>query len=328
MFAEHRRIVVKNGTTIQTPLLLPSFSSKAFQARTVREVVEHMAPIMTDEVLISAYDLHYGELKKTEVQFAPVVFLDSGGYEASQDIVRSSTRKGYRMSRQWTAPQLQETLATKWDFRLPTVLVSFDGPNARTTISRQIHRAKTMFRRWPMANSVILLKTEKKRGALDIEEVAAYKHELAEFDVIGVTEKELGRSILDRMVKIAKLRRALDSAGLQTPIHVFGSLDAVSSPLYFFAGADIFDGLTWLRYAFCEGNTIYKHSYGARKLGIGFEDFLLNGKMWNDNYYYLFDLKADMNKFLLDHDFCRFRYNSELLREGYNQFRTTLVRSP
>ncbi len=49
------------------------------------------------------------------------------------------------------------------------------------------------------------------------------------------------------MQNIAKLRKALDKAGLNIPLHVFGSLDTVTTPLYFLAGADIFDGLTWLR---------------------------------------------------------------------------------
>ena len=55
------------------------------------------------------------------------------------------------------------------------------------------------------------------------------------------------------MKNIAQIRRALDGVGLDTPLHVFGSLDTVTTPMYFMAGADIFDGLTWLRFAFYNG---------------------------------------------------------------------------
>ena len=59
---------------------------------------------------------------------------------------------------------------------------------------------------------------------------------------------------------------------METPIHVFGSLDTVTTPMYFLAGADIFDGLTWLRFAFHGGYTVYKHNYGALKFGVATKD--------------------------------------------------------
>ena len=43
---------------------------------------------------------------------------------------------------------------------------------------------------------------------------------------------------------------ALDDAGVGIPIHVFGSLDPLISPIYWLAGAEIFDGLTWINMAY------------------------------------------------------------------------------
>ena len=45
------------------------------------------------------------------------------------------------------------------------------------------------------------------------------------------------------------------------PIHVWGGLDPISTPLYFFAGADIFDGVSWLRYAYYNGVAICSESH-------------------------------------------------------------------
>jgi len=205
----------------------------------------------------------------------------------------------------------------RWDYVLPTVVVSFDSPTSKTSIGKQVSRAKKLFQQFPGASSELLLKTSKRsQKMLDMTEVVSERHQLAGIDIIGVTEKELGNSTLERMVNIARLRNALSSVGLETPIHIFGSLDTIGTPLYFLAGADIFDGLTWLRYAFHEGNTIYKHNYGAKELGIGFEDFRVNGKVWNDNYYYMNKLKEDMTKYLSIREFGAFRFNADVYKHS------------
>ena len=59
---------------------------------------------------------------------------------------------------------------------------------------------------------------------------------------------------------IHELRSQLDRAGVQAPIHIFGGLDPLYTPLYFAAGAELFDGLGWLRYAYREGVPIHRDS--------------------------------------------------------------------
>jgi hypothetical protein len=259
MLAKRRKLILKNGEVISTPLLLPSFSSKALQNESVKEIIDYMAATITDEILVSAYDLYFHKKIK---KFASAVFLDSGGYEGSKDLDLSDTGEHQYAPRTWTQKLLEEALVEKWDFEIPTVLVSFDSPRSKTTIKNQIVRARQQFAKYPLAASNILFKTESvKQPFLNLKSIIESKNDLVGFDVIGVTEKELGKSTLDRMVNIASLRRALQSVGLETPIHVFGSLDSISSPLYFLAGADIFDGLTWLRYAYSDGNTVYKHNF-------------------------------------------------------------------
>jgi hypothetical protein len=41
---------------------------------------------------------------------------------------------------------------------------------------------------------------------------------------------------------------------------VFGGLDPLITPLYFAAGGEIFDGLSWLRYAFKDGLSIQREA--------------------------------------------------------------------
>ena len=73
---------------------------------------------------------------------------------------------------------------------------------------------------------------------------------LKRFSVIGIAAREAGSSFLKRCSSIVMLRNLLNDAGLDMPIHVFGAINPYEALAYFFCGADIFDGLNWLRLAF------------------------------------------------------------------------------
>ena len=84
--------------------------------------------------------------------------------------------------------------------------------------------------------------------------------------------------------------------------------------MYFLAGADIFDGLTWLRFAFHEGHTVYKQNYGALKYGVGTKAHVIDARCWNDNYYYMKEMELEMRRYLNSHDFATFKYHSDLFQ--------------
>jgi hypothetical protein len=86
--------------------------------------------------------------------------------------------------------------------------------------------------------------------------------------------------------------------------------------MYFLAGADIFDGLTWLRFAFHEGKTLYKQNYGVIKLGVSTKAHVIDGRCWNDNYYYIKELELEMRRYLQDHDIGAFQHHAELLNSA------------
>src|SRR3712207_4761631 len=93
---------------------------------------------------------------------------------------------------------------------------------------------------------------------------------LGGFDIVGIAEKELGRDPLERLRTVARFRKRLDEAKISAPIHIWGGLDPVMTPLYFFAGAEIFDGVSWLRYAYRNGVAINRdsHSILSETMGI------------------------------------------------------------
>lgn len=129
--------------------------------------------------------------------------------------------------------------------------------------------------------------------------------QLRNFTAIGMTEKECGSSFLQRLENIARLRTALDEAEIKAPIHIFGSLDAFTTPLYFLAGAEIFDGLTWLRFGYHGGATVYGQNYAAlRELDWLRRDTQdLTSAMWKNNYYYLQSLRDKMISFAKSGDY-------------------------
>jgi hypothetical protein len=200
-------------------------------------------------------------------------------------------------------------------------LISYDHPKERLPLGEQIERAKSLAPGRTGVGREILLKPEtESQRFLQVDSLLLPKNirALGDFDVIGVTEKEVGSSLLGRMHSIARLRRGMDSVGLeQTPIHVFGSLDTISTPLYFLAGADIFDGLTWLRYAFHEGMTLYRHNYAALSLGLDTKAHVVDGRCWFNNYYQMKEMELEMRRFLKTSDFESFQHHSDLFRKAY-----------
>jgi hypothetical protein len=307
-----RRHLTLNGTHLErTPLLVPSFSSKGFPD--VNKIVQYSSELITDVALVSAYDIHY-KLVTDPFTFPSIVFLDSGGYEASKDQELSDIGNLDHLPKPWTR-EMHEAQLAAWNSTSPCVFISFDSPKERLPIKEQIERARSMAPGLSGFLREILLKPETPdQVRLHMDKIITQVHALAEFDVIGVTEKEVGHSLTDRMKNVAKLRKALSSAGLETPIHVFGSLDTITTPLYFLAGADIFDGLTWLRYAYHEGNTIYKQNFGALKFGASVNSDLVNAHCWNSNYYYMKAMESEMRRFLNGNDFGSFQFHSEFFR--------------
>jgi hypothetical protein len=310
--AQRRSIRLDGKEIARTPLLIPSFSSKGFPE--VGEIIQFSSGLIDGATLVSAYDLHYG-LITPPFNFADLLFLDSGGYEASKDADLSDYADKAHVIKEWNV-EFHEQQLTKWAPKsIPSVIISYDHPKERLPIKDQISRARKMAPGRKDLMREILIKPEKVSQAL-IQMPALLKNakNLEGFDVIGVTEKEIGNSILSRMQNIASLRRALEKARIDVPIHVFGSLDTVTTPLYFLAGADIFDGLTWLRFAFHEGQTIYKQNYAALHLGPQNKAHVIDGLCWNSNYRYIKALELQMRRFLNSREFDAFQHHGDVFR--------------
>lgn len=305
----------------RTPMLVPSFSSKGFQD--IDPIMAFMEEIITDQILISAYDLHYQNIVVPS-EFAELMFLDSGGYEAAKREDLADLGYGDYEPEPWDEAMLHGVLA-KWPQDRPTVAVSYDHPRRREKVSMQIDAANALFVEFPSLIKEILLKPETRtQRLLQIDSIIGQIDKLGDFDIVGVTERELGSCIIDRMTAIARLRRAMDAAEIIKPIHVFGSLDPVTSPLYFLSGADIFDGLSWLRFSYMDGFAVYRQIYGALKLGIRERESRVVLRSYASNIYYLTDLRTQMERYVLTGDFDQFKHHATFFRETVTDLQVKL----
>ena len=274
MLARSREIRLGNGIELSTPLLIPSLSSGALGPLPHQDsprgtpdlkpcsIVhsQHLIGAIDETLLISAYDIAHGLLadreafrtafKQSRYAQPRVLFIDSGWYEKNGGPQGSAFAVGLGESRPWEEADYKRTIDAL-DEELTPVVVSWDHVGS---YKDQIGRAQAFFGdRHHLASDLLFKPPPGSRfhnfNKLTFEDITT----LRAFDIIGITERELGESLLNRLVNIAKLRQLLDQAQVSVPVHIFGGLDPLCTPLYFAAGAEIFDGLGWLRYTYREG---------------------------------------------------------------------------
>lgn len=322
MLARSTTLRHPSGVLLETPLLVPAFSSKGFgfdkkNESEVTAAFKMAQEYLYESLLMSAYDIFYEHIPKQDRTPVDITFVDSGGYETA-DMHDSSSGYTYPWPRKdWDEERLQ-SVYDSWSDAVPAVFVSYDHGCVRKPLKEQLESAKELFARYPDQLNDLILKPERDtQTQIQLPNIIGMIDELRQFNIIGVTEKELGNSLLTRMVNIAKLRRALNEAKITAPIQIFGSLDPMTSSLYFLSGAEIFDGLTWLRYGYRDGTAIYQANYGTL-IGLQIRDMDLKATVIRDNVYYLSNLKVQMKSFLLENDFSKFKHHAGLLEQSYD----------
>lgn len=307
MMARIREFRLPSGVVLETPLMIPSLSSRGFdfQENGLSETALYLQAVqeyLTESLLVSAYDLHYqmvpqareflSDLHWDTIWATPTLLVvDSGGYELGNVWDGAEVRRGERPSREFRKedyrqlvgmlPRDRDLLVVTWDH------VAQEGD--RLSLEQQISEAGQFCTENPDFMVDFLLKPEQGERFINADKVKECCSDMARFDVIGITEKELGDSILDRALNLLRLRRTLDDAQVDRPIHIFGALDPLFIRLYFMCGAEIFDGLTWLRYGIFQGVTVYKE---AAALLCGDFDRDESGRLTRQQIGYLRELRT------------------------------------
>ncbi len=316
-----RLITHPSGERYRTPLLVPSFSSKGFAPRKdggseVSELYEIATEYLYESQLVSAFDLHYGLLPKPASQLTQVTILDSGGYETSSYEDLSAITYEPPKRAVWTA-EMHKAEVAAWPSHIAAIIVSFDSPDRRVSLGKQIEEGLELRRLCADQQLALLIKPETDdQKYVQVDNVESLASDLKPFDVIGFTEKELGATTLDRMVSLARIRQTLDKGGVDAPIHVFGCLDPITIPLFFIAGAEIFDGLSWMRYGFAESVAMYRFNVGALQVGIDRRDDYIRVRILQSNVEYLRDLGNRLTRFAVASDFSKLGEFHQLFQDS------------
>lgn len=334
MLARARQLSFHGDTVLRTPCLVPSFSSRGFptvakDGRTISAVSEALdatAEVLNDAMLVSAFDIHHGLLPNCLKywNYPEALFVDSGGYETGVNDDLSDIASFPPATQPWSADAYLETLQALPDTRR-AVAVSYDSDSVGTPLDDQVNAAMELFNAVPQHLSTLLIKpTTPDQRYLPRDVLSHDAHLLRNFDIIGVTEKELGNSLSERMVTLATLRRAMDQASVSAPIHVFGSLDPLMTPLYFVAGAEIFDGLAWLRYGFLDGIAVYRDAFVCKSFGPQCKRARGRLQMLAHNLTALDRMRDQMRRFVSTNSFDVFGEASNMIREAHESLSAEL----
>lgn len=316
MLAGTREIRINGQKVADTPAIIPSFSSKGFPE--VSKIIEVLSESIAETgILVSAYDIAKKHIA-TLPQYAEYFILDSGGYECSDYRDFSDHNMHNYENTPWAYKELVSVLDA-WNSKTQTISVSYDHPKVRDPLNIQIEKAKKQFDGRNFGRLLLVKPNTKDSVRINFDDIKSHIYEFRHFDVIGFTEKELGYSIYDRMKNIAKIRAALNKANINIPIHIFGSLDTISTPLYFLSGADIFDGLTWLRYSYSAHSAVYLRNASAIKYGLRENDSNIEPKIWAENYQTLLNMRLAMKRFLRENNFGVFGEHSSLFENAIGE---------
>ncbi len=213
---------------VATPVLVPSFSSRGFP--NIRLVMDALRLDISTACLLSAFDLKYGNIDVPFNELADLVLLDSGVYETAPATVSVDFYYPLPAAAPWTRNHYRSYLreANTRASKTNTIVVSFDTYDA---LEKQVDAALEDFSCIPDAAFDFLLKPTGSGEFL--EPFRGTDIRLGNFDVLGVTERELGRSAVERCKSICNIRRALNDAGFFLPIHVFGAITPAAVTSYF-----------------------------------------------------------------------------------------------
>src|SRR5579872_5237128 len=164
MLARQSKLRHPSGAVLQTPLLLPSFSSKGFAVDSegrseIRDPFKLATEVITEAYLVSAYDIHYQQLPApSEFSAVPeMIFVDSGGYEVEYRHDLSTVYRHAVSAREWDEAKHQAVLDA-WPEHLPAVFVNYDSPGVRRPLADQVSCAMKLVRRYPQQMHAFLLK--------------------------------------------------------------------------------------------------------------------------------------------------------------------------
>lgn len=334
MLTRERTLSHPIGGAVDLPLLVPSFSSKGFpfftegsgkRARTysvTTNALESVSTYISESILVSAYDLFHKHFRRptSHLKNISLVFIDSGGYELSPTFDSSEPKHFPHNVKDFSRDEYNSQVANLGRSSLPLVITNYDWGSRGIPFADQIKTAQQLFNDHDNCLTNIILKPHTPKGlVVDIDALVPELAKMKGFDVVGISEQELGKNFVDRLRRIARLRTEMNNRNMKAPIHIWGGLDPLLTPLYFFAGADIFDGISWLRYSYHNGLAVNRQCFAVLEGNISTPADHSVGLSMNKNLMELQKLATNLRAFF-DSEFTRFDvfdYNADIIQKAF-----------
>ena len=286
--AQLRRV---NKLDVGTPLIAPSFSSRGFPY--VSDIWEEFRHKLYGICLVSAFDVAGGRIPTDMADMVNIVILDSGVYETKAREPGLIAPEVSLSPDAWTREQYYEVVHSVGD-RGNLILVNFDHVGC---LKDQIDLAVEDFSMASCAASDFLVKPAAPEELVNVPKLTQFADALKQFSVIGITAREAGGSFLERCRAIIMLRDLLNNADLNSPTHVFGAINPYEVLAYFLCGADIFDGLNWLRLAFRNSGSMPIDETATEEMKWNLTDWDLQSTQCTHNLTLLFRLQQAMQEY-------------------------------
>lgn len=283
----------------RTPLIVPSFSSRRFPQ--IGQIYDELRGHLFGVCLISASDISEGLIPSDFANDANVVVIDSGRYEHDESAFGYSECSIPPSTSEWSRPAYHSTTGTRLNDVANRIVVNYDWC---AEIAAQIESADEDFAHALRAAKDFLIKPELPGQLVNIAKLRRFTSDLDSYEVIGVTARELGDSLADRCRAVVMMRDILDEAGMDSPIHVFGAIRPCEALAYFFCGADIFDGLSWLNLAFRNDRNLHFEEVAFKEFNWNLPDDDLKYEERAANLRFLFRLQEDLQAYALHGEVC------------------------
>lgn len=250
------------------PLLIPSFSSKGnllLPGTNGKYVSDNYSLLQALDIrvsksyLVSAYDVYYGFMPQDPNDWPETdyLFIDSGGYETNDSFDLGERNKFTYCVLPWDNVKMKEVYSRVLSCpKFQNTAIVLSGFDTTGPFEKQLAENQSLVSEFPGAIIDFIIKMSSPFECL-LSEIIREKQHIGAIPIIGLTEKELGCTVRDRLLNLILLKRQLVSCGWVGNIHVFGGLEPNLAKLYYIAGADIFDGLSWQRMYYRNNASLY-----------------------------------------------------------------------
>ncbi len=228
--------IIVDGRTKVLPEYFPSISSVKTSLPPI-EYLKVLSATAHSQFLVSAYDLDNSMQKKKTKELCTkakedgaLILMDSGNYESY-----------WHSDKTWVWQKYLNMLR-RANYHLA---FSFDNQSPPDSVEKNIldveRRVILALEHAPKTSIIPILHGSLERLPQIAKQVAIRLKPI----MIAVPERELGEGMIKRIQTLSRIRRSLDDAGENVPLHLLGTGNPLALLLFSAFGANSFDGLEW-----------------------------------------------------------------------------------